>query len=253
MHGVDVFCGRIALQDAADVHQATDVVRHHHIRTAFDDVFGFGLAHGQRGAGHFYAESAAEAAAFLDVGQFAVFQSSHIREQFHGLFGRAQLAPAVASDVQGGFVRKCCAGVGHAEYIDQEFAKFEHAAAGVDHFIAGIDVSEEHPAHGRARARRADDPAVSFQRLAKVMDHIPGFFPIARVEGRLSAAGLPVRKNHRHTVPFEQSHGGLADGREKLVDITGNEQRHRFALFDTAAGPGEALELLQNESYVEPP
>ena len=57
----------------------------------------------------------------------------------------------------------------------------------------------------------------------------PRFVPIARVERRLAAAGLLGRIHHRHAVAFQQVRGGLGDLRIELVDVAGDEQRHRLA------------------------
>ena len=122
------------------------------------------------------------------------------------------------------------AGVGHAQDIDEKLGQLEHAAADADDPRVRIDVAEEHAAHGRAGGRGADDPAMRLENVAEVADHPAGLFPIARVEGRLAAAGLRGRIDHRHAVPGEQLDRGPADLRIELVDIAGEEQGHRLAL-----------------------
>ena len=142
----------------------------------------------------------------------------------------AQLPPAMAADVHRHLVRKGGPRVRHAQDVDQELAELEHAAADRDHFLAGIDVREENPAHGRAGTRRADDPAIGGKDLAELPDYRPRLVPIARVECRLPAAGLLGRKYDRDAKALQDMDHRLADPGIELVDVAGNEHRHGLAL-----------------------
>ena len=142
----------------------------------------------------------------------------------------AQLPPAVAADVHRDLVRKGGPRVRHAQDVHQELAELEHPAADRQHFRAGIDVRKEDPAHGRAGTRGADDPTIGGKHLAELPDHRPRLFPIARVERRLPAAGLLGRKHQRHAESLQDADHRFADPRIELIDIAGNEHRHRLAL-----------------------
>jgi hypothetical protein len=53
-----------------------------------------------------------------------------------------------------------------------------------------------------------------------------GFVRQAEVPERLPAAGLLGVVVHRTAGPLEHRHGGLADRRCELIDVTGNEKSH---------------------------
>ncbi len=135
----------------------------------------------------------------------------------------------MAADVHRHFVRERGAGVGHAEHVVQELGQLEHPPADADDPRVGVGMAEEHAAHRRTRARGADDPAVRLEHVAEMADHPPRFFPIARVERRLAAAGLFGGVDGGHAVAVQQFDRGLGDPRIELVDVAGDEQRHRLA------------------------
>ena len=230
MHDADVPRGGVAFQHAADVHQATNVAGNHDFGPTADDVLFFALPHGKRCAGHFHAEGAAKAAALFHIRQFAVGQAAHRLQQLQRMIEDTQLPPAMAPDVHCDFMRKGGPRIRHPEHIDQELAELEDAAADREHFLAGIDVRKENPAHGRAGTRRADDPSIGGKHLAELPDHRPRLFPIARVERRLPAARLLGRKHHRHAEAIQDADHRFANSRIELIDIAGDEHRHGFAL-----------------------
>ncbi len=230
MHDANMPCSGVALEHAADMHQAANVAGNDNVGPALDDVLFLALSHGERRAGHLHAESAAETAALFEVRQFAVGQAADRLQQLQRMVEDAQFPPAVAADVHRDFMRKAGPRVRHTQDVDQELAELEHPAAHRQHLGTGIDVRKEDPAHGRAGARRADDPTVRGEHLAELLDHRPRFFPIARIERRLPAAGLLGRKDQRHAESLQDADHRFADPWIELIDIAGNEHRHRFAL-----------------------
>ena len=151
------------------------------------------------------------------------------RKSPSGRLDHAQLAAAVAADVQRDLVREGRPHVGHSQDVDEELGELEHAAAHAHDARARVDVAEKHPAHGRARGRGANDPAVVGKHLAEMLDHRPGLVPVARVERRLAAAGLPVGEDDRHAEPGKRCGHRFADLRVELVDVAGNEHGDRLA------------------------
>ena len=197
-----------------------------------DDVLDLGAAHRQRRAGHLHAERAAEAAALLDVGQLAVLQPADVLQQRQRRLDHAQLAPRRGSRCA--CVTLCgkrAPGVGHAEHVDQELGQLEHAAADLD------DLADRDRRGRRTRGtwpctsptgRRSSGTARTPRRSGG--SRLAGLFPVARVERRLAAAGLLLGKDHRHAVaaaaarPWPRPICGI-----ELVDVAGDEQRHRLA------------------------
>ena len=185
--------------------------------------------------------------------QFAVGQPANALQQPHRRLDHAQLAAAVAADVHRDLVRERRFRVGHAEHVVEELGQLEHPAADAHGARVRVGMAEKHPAHRRAGARGADDPAVRLEDVAKMLDHPPGLFPIARVERRLAAAGLLGRKDQRHAVPLQQPGRRLGDLGVELVDVAGDEQGHRLArpIGRIILPRGHAVRLLASWAWKE--
>ena len=83
----------------------------------------------------------------------------------------------------------------------------------------------ENSDHARARAGRHDDVVDILVHIEEPLRKGPRLFPIARIEGGLSAACLVGVEVHVDAVTTEDANCALSDLGEELVDDTGNEER----------------------------
>jgi hypothetical protein len=77
--------------------------------------------------------------------------------------------------------------------------------------------------HGGAGTGGDDDEWRRFERIQEVARHRPRFGPIARIEGRLAAAGLALGESNLEAEVFQDIGHSEAHLGEKLIDDTGNE------------------------------
>ena len=226
VHGADLFLLGIELEDASDVHEAAGVDGSDDGGAGRGDIFALGASHIEGKIREFNAEGPAEAAAVFHMREFDVLQVPDIFQQFDGLVGDPEFTPAVASDVEGDFLRKACAQLGDAEDIHEKFGEFHDTFSDAgDLRVIGEEVLKKHAAHGRTGAGRTDDPVVVRERFCEDSHDFPCLIPRAGVERRLTAAGLTGREIDPHTEPVQDLHHRDRGMRVKLVDIARDEDR----------------------------
>ena len=218
----------VAGEPAVELELAAGVARHDVVSGGAGE--GAALHLGHRGGDHrkLHAEEAAKAAAALHFIALDKLQVANVREQRPRSFLDPQLPQAVAAVVVGDGVGKAGSDVGHAELVNQELPKLKRPRGQVEGggFVwrSSEQFRIEDPHHGHARPTRADDGIGSIKEGNRPDRQLLGLVPVAGVETRLPAAGLPLAKLDGVAEVFEHPRHRKAHLRSHLIDEARDEE-----------------------------
>ena len=226
------FDGQSATLDhALHVHQTPHVAGRHGLRPGGLDVGQLGL---KQCLGNFrvlHGKGAAETATLVRPGHLHKLKTTHIAKQSPRLIGDTQAAQEMTGVMVGDPTVPGGAHIGHTEHVHQEFRKLvrlrRHLPDPVQLArIAGEELRVMMTDHVHTRTRRTHDGLGVLKNIQKPLGQSPRLLPVARIEGRLAAAGLLRGMDKLHTLLLQDPDHGPGRIGKTGINYALDEQRH---------------------------